>query len=189
MKCFFQRGLTLIELMVAVAILAILASLAAPNMADFIDRQRLVSQTEAIAELFQLARSEAIRHSSVGAIDQRSIAATIHYAAGANDWFIGLRRGNAACTGSAGTSPCVVNEGGNDVTRFVRNSECAGCTMTSPTADALLVFNFKGLVSAAADSAIVIRSPLGKQAQINVSRIGRISVCSPGGSITNYPSC
>ena len=40
-----QRGLTLIEAVVTVAVVAVLAGVAAPNLAEFIDRQRLVTQT------------------------------------------------------------------------------------------------------------------------------------------------
>ena len=56
-----SRGFTLIELVVTVAVVAILAAVAFPGMGDFIDRQRLVGQTLAIADLAQTARSEAIK--------------------------------------------------------------------------------------------------------------------------------
>lgn len=54
------RGFTLIELMVVVAMLAILASLAAPSFADAIRRQRVESMREEMLASMTLAKAEAI---------------------------------------------------------------------------------------------------------------------------------
>ena len=54
-----QRGFTLIELMVVVAVLAIIATLAAPSFRDFILMQRLKSINAQLVTDLQYARSEA----------------------------------------------------------------------------------------------------------------------------------
>lgn len=54
-------GFTLIELMVTVAIVAILAMFAAPNMQSFFTRNRLATQSNSMISAFSLARSEAIK--------------------------------------------------------------------------------------------------------------------------------
>lgn len=54
------RGYTLVELLVAVSILVILTSYAAPSIKRFIDDQRQIAYLNTLAATFYLARSEAI---------------------------------------------------------------------------------------------------------------------------------
>ncbi|WP_271410711.1 GspH/FimT family pseudopilin [Pseudomonas sp. Q1-7] len=54
-----SRGFTLIELMIAIALLAIIASLAAPAMSSFLLNQRVSGQASALSSALQFARSEA----------------------------------------------------------------------------------------------------------------------------------
>jgi type IV fimbrial biogenesis protein FimT len=54
------RGLTLIELMVTLAVLAILLALAAPSFTTFVKNARLDSATTDIQSALSLARSEAV---------------------------------------------------------------------------------------------------------------------------------
>lgn len=57
----FSRGFTAIELMVTVAILAILAGLAAPSFNPIIERWRVRQVSEELQSTFYFARSEAIK--------------------------------------------------------------------------------------------------------------------------------
>lgn len=56
-----QKGVTLIELMIAVGILAIVVAIAVPNFQSMIQNNRLTSAANETLGVFQIARSEAIR--------------------------------------------------------------------------------------------------------------------------------
>ena len=57
------QGFTIIELMVTIAVLAILAAMAIPSFTDMMERQRLINATEAVYSDLQNARSEAVKRS------------------------------------------------------------------------------------------------------------------------------
>jgi prepilin-type N-terminal cleavage/methylation domain-containing protein len=63
MRC--QRAFTLIELMVVVAVLAIIATLAAPSFRDFIVLQRLKGINAQVVTDLQFARSEAVARNTL----------------------------------------------------------------------------------------------------------------------------
>lgn len=54
------RGFTIIELLISVAVLAVVVSIALPSMSTFIQRQRISTSSQAISTAFSLARSEAL---------------------------------------------------------------------------------------------------------------------------------
>ncbi|WP_018881458.1 GspH/FimT family pseudopilin [Thioalkalivibrio sp. ALE30] len=55
------KGITAIELMVALGVLAILATLAAPAFSEMLERQRIIGATNSLLNAMHLARSEALK--------------------------------------------------------------------------------------------------------------------------------
>lgn len=174
-----QSGFSLVELMVTVAVIAILAVVAFSNMTDFFDRKRLISQTEAIANLIQFARSEAIKHPT--STNANLVSASVNPGA---SWSVGLSNGTAGCTNAV---TCVLSESGANMTRYVTATECTGCTMSAPASQQIIVFDLRGLVSSGS-AEITLQSPLGKKLAVSLSTIGRVTLCSPDGTLPGYPS-
>src|SRR5690554_7277852 len=58
----YSRGFTLIELMIVLALLAIVATVALPGFTNLIESSRITSTTNSLVGLLNFARSEAIRH-------------------------------------------------------------------------------------------------------------------------------
>jgi len=54
-------GFSLVELMIAIAVLGILTAIAAPAMSNFVTRQRVSSQANELMLTFAFARSEAVK--------------------------------------------------------------------------------------------------------------------------------
>ena len=70
----FNAGFTLVELLIAITILAILAAVAIPSFAETIIRNQTASQNNELIALIHLARNEAIRRNPQGgSIDERTV--------------------------------------------------------------------------------------------------------------------
>jgi type IV fimbrial biogenesis protein FimT len=80
----FQRGFTLVELMITIALVAILIGLATPSFSSVINSNRLTSQANAFMTDLQLARSEAVRRNRTVRLCRSDDGATC--SAGAGDW-------------------------------------------------------------------------------------------------------
>ncbi|MCF2859670.1 GspH/FimT family pseudopilin [Pseudoalteromonas sp. SMS1] len=68
-----ERGVTLIELLVSVALVAVLASLAMPSVITYIKQDRVDSNVHTLNSIYQYARSEAVkREQTVKLVKQQS---------------------------------------------------------------------------------------------------------------------
>ncbi len=76
-----QKGFTLIEMLTAMAVAAILLGSAGPNLFDFIGSSRSATEYRSLLKGFQLARSEAIN---------RGVTVTVTAKSGA-DWHSGFQ--------------------------------------------------------------------------------------------------
>jgi type IV fimbrial biogenesis protein FimT len=84
---FQQSGVTLIELIVALSILAILASLAVPSFQGMIMNRHISSTAESILNGLQIARAEAVRRNT-----------QVQFVlGGGSDWTVGCVTVTASC--------------------------------------------------------------------------------------------
>ena len=59
-----QRGFTLLELLIVIALIGILATIAVPNFQEMVKRNAVVSQNNELVALINTAKSEAVRRST-----------------------------------------------------------------------------------------------------------------------------
>jgi len=78
-----QNGFTLMELMVGIAVVAILAGLAAPNFRVFINNNRVTAAQNDLVAALNLARSESVRRSTTVSVCSSTDGASC---ATKNDW-------------------------------------------------------------------------------------------------------
>jgi len=192
-------GFTLVELMVTVAIVAILMAIGAPQLQSFLQKQRVAADVNSLTAAVQLARSEALKRNgrvSMCALDPTSFtpatAATATTAATAatgavcaastsNDWSRGWLIYIDYSNGSG------FNSATDTVIKVERNTRSAVVTGTG--LNGLLSFQSNGLAVSNPGSFVVtpvdVNDPL--CVKLNVNRQGRVtkdSTCKAPASTT-----
>lgn len=114
-----DRGFTLVELMVTLAVMAILMGIAAPAFVDFVRAVRASSTVSALNGALSLARSEAVK---------RNVRACVYSADWSAGWSVRIdSNSNSSCSdntdveirafsGISATSTLTVTQGGASVT-------------------------------------------------------------------------
>lgn len=157
-----QSGFTLIELMITLALLGVILSIAIPAMGDFAIKQRVSSQTNEMMLSLAFARSEAIKLNR----DVRLIPVT----GTANGWSAGW------CVGPSTINSC--NHA--DVVRVFSSANGVSITSSGIANPPVLVFRRDGTTTQT-NAALAITSPnlkvTGESARcISLNRQGRAEV-------------
>lgn len=171
------RGFTMIELMVVVALAAILLSLAAPSFINTLARKRL----EGIAEVFgtdlQYARSEAVA---------KNLEVRLATGAGGACYTVFVWRGAGACTCTPAVS-CVTGVVATDPTEL-KTVDFTGTGVAVTPSTSFPFDPVRGMLDA--NQAVTFSSSTGPwQLTTAVSLVGRASTCSPSGTLKAYASC
>ena len=112
-----ERGFTMVELMVVVAVMGVLAALAAPSFQPVIERWRVRSTADNIEHSMYYARSEAFKYGG-GIVIARKTASGDCTSSGVTDWKCGwfvyrdINNNNAqdACVASDADNECTLRD-------------------------------------------------------------------------------
>ena len=160
-----SRGLTLLETMIALAIVGLLASLAAPGFGALVERHRLRHAAETLAADLTQARFEAARRGAALYLDARA----------GRDWCWAVAT-EPGCGCERDRACQLKSERGSDHGN-VRLVEAAPATLLA-----------SGEVQAPPAPAL-LESGHGERLQVQLSPLGRASICSPDGAVAAYPAC
>jgi type IV fimbrial biogenesis protein FimT len=176
----YPRGVTVIELMIVVAVVAILASLAGPSFRSLLDRQRVRSAAANLNVDVQYARSEAVRNNA---------PVTVSFSASSSPWCYGIVGGSSACD---------CNTAGSCSLKTVRGDDFANVSITLAGGTGFTISPRQGQISAiagggsgAATTAVTFISTTTSSAQLQsrLNALGRVLQCAPGGSLPGYVTC
>lgn len=173
------RGFTLVEMMVTVAVAAILATIAVPSFNGVMERFRARRATETLAATMYLAKSEAAkRNQSVSVVFTKNTDGTT--------WCYGLSASTTCDCNTTTTSACTLG----DVGTVVKSTQFKGINMTNPTALTTAVTFTPTRGTVPAGNVEFTSSGQGYKSRVVRSGIGRITTCSPAtGYFGGFPSC
>jgi prepilin-type N-terminal cleavage/methylation domain-containing protein len=163
-----SRGFTLIEMMVTIAVAAILVSLALPSFGGLMEKFRARRATETMAASMYLAKSEAIkRNTPVRVVFTSSNSGAT--------WCYGLTTGDT-CTCTTANS-CKLD----DAESVVTSTQFKGISLANPATGSVFSFNpLRGTVNA---GNVQFKSDkFGYQSRVVLSGFGRVTTCSAAGT-------
>ena len=158
------RGLTLIELVMTLAVLAILSAVALPSIGAGFERHRLQASAQALSADIGEARFEAAR---------RGQALHLQASAGA-DW----------CWSVSASPDCGCGRAQACQLQNVRAADHPGVQMISAQG-----LRLDGAGIAQAGTAALLQSPRGDRLRVDVSALGRTRICAVSGSWPSLPTC
>jgi prepilin-type N-terminal cleavage/methylation domain-containing protein len=190
MKRFLHRlrGVTLIELMVAVGILGVLLAVAAPSMADLLERRRVIAAADEVASVLTYAKAETNSTNSQLFVrfdpdpaNKMSCTAVVTTA--------GLNRcrcfyaPNAICPNTSSELLRLFQLPRDHVRFSARATAWAGSPNYIMFARNQLGIDTTGF------QVNVVGMKRGYTLRVEVNTAGRVKICSPNSDMTGYATC
>jgi type IV fimbrial biogenesis protein FimT len=196
-----MKGFTLLEMLIAMAILAIIISVGVPSLSGFSANQRLIGAAEQVYSHLQQARSEAV---------SRNTLVYVNFAVDASaSWEYGMSSVNSLCdlaiTAANGVNSCrmVVSDGdasldpgtgavdaGDLVLMRYTDADHAGVIMDIANfSTATTQFIFDPTRGTSTSGQVNLTGTNGNELRVAVNLLGRVSLCTPDGSMERYQDC
>jgi len=171
-----QKGFTLVEACVTLAVAAVITTGAAPNMRQVLDARRLEGAASQLASDLQFVRVSAV------ARNQR-LRFSLHNDAAGSCYVIHTGAADACRCGNSGPAVCV--SGASEI-RTVRLPATEQVLVQANVSS--IVFDPVHGTSSPAGTVRVIGSN-GRELRHVVNVMGRVRTCSPQGSVSGYRAC
>lgn len=174
----YQKGVTLIELLVATAVLAILAAIAVPYYGDYVERQRWEGATEAVYSMVLQAKRASISNNQ----DVYFVA----YGLNTSSWCATFSETSSAVA-SADCSAGYVNTPANSSVRINSSSYPNIVLLSSISGSASIIgFEMPGITVDSPQTLTLRSSRLG-DIDVVLSSTMQVYVCSD--DLSRYPDC
>lgn len=184
-----QRGVTLIELMIGLAILAVLLFLAVPSFTVFLQNQQIRNASESTLQGLNLARAEALRRNAPVRFQFVSnLTAGCALANNALNWVVSLADATGQCDDAPTPNPDPLNPAGI-VQKYAASDGTANVVLAADATT--VVFNGMGRVVGAGNIGTINLSNVGGTCEhvdangtmrclrLVVSTGGQIRLCDP----------
>jgi type IV fimbrial biogenesis protein FimT len=168
----FEKGLTLLELLITIVVLGIVAAYGVPNMTGFFEKQRVSGAAHTFLSDIQFARAEAIKQNQ-----------EIELEFNAGQWCYGIdddTTTNCSCTAVAATN-CTVN--GN--TYFVSGNDFPNVTASS----SVTTITFDPVRGTLTPLDTVNFSSGDYSVSVIWGLVGRARICAAAGNSWGYDAC
>lgn len=166
MQNIFKKGFTLIEMLIAIAVVAIILAIGLPSFKAMFDGNKLKGGADALYFMLSLTKTESIK---------RNENIYLKVTTGSN-WCVGVNELNATCDCSVTPSTCNVAS--------INSSHYGGLTLSS-TYVAPFFDKVRGAFNES-DKLFTLQSDSNSSVQLRINILGTVKMCGVNGVLGLY---